>query len=211
MKSNKFYIISWIITVVTFLFIAVSAIISLSFPEKEYFVFNAFIIKLKLPPMQCAVLWWTFVLQTIVVTAMVGVDIAKKTNFKRDFIITTLLGIISIVLVCVPFFGGITDVLIYQAEYAPKYYLFTDNSRSVVIEERNADYGESGKVYYLSDNSEVSKIGEFTTHGAKNNGNYDIKWSDEKVYVTYGNGDSSKETIECNINRRATSVTLVLV
>ena len=114
--------------------------------------------------MQCAVLWWTFVLQTIVVTAMVGVDITKKTNFKRDFIITTLLGIISIVLVCVPFFGGITDVLIYQAEYAPKYYLYNVGADKFAIPTGTA---QSANLPWIFSDNAVAVVFETQGDGTK--------------------------------------------
>lgn len=73
-----------------------------------------------------------------------------------------------------------------EEDYHPQYYEFTNNGKTIVIEEKSFLLKGNGTIYQIENNNAASIIGEFSTDdGGRNYGNYDIQWNDSYVEITY--------------------------
>lgn len=71
-------------------------------------------------------------------------------------------------------------------DYSPSYYKFSDNSHTIVIEERSFLLYGGGRIYQINGDHEAILIHEFSTDdGGRNNGNYEINWQDDYAEITY--------------------------
>lgn len=71
-------------------------------------------------------------------------------------------------------------------EYIPEWYMFTDGSHTVVIEETAFLADGRAKVYQIMGNNKAVPIDMFTTDdGITNNGHYKMEWTEEYVDITY--------------------------
>lgn len=76
-------------------------------------------------------------------------------------------------------------------KYNPQYYMFTDNSHTIVIEERSFLMSGRGTVYQIHNDNKAEVIGSINTDdGGRNYGNYDIEWSQEYAEITYSYCDT---------------------
>lgn len=82
-------------------------------------------------------------------------------------------------------------------DYYPVCYEFTDGQHTIVIEEESFMLYGGGTIYRIDDDNNAFVIGHISTDdGGRNNGNYDIKWSDDGCEITYDycNGEHTKKT-----------------
>lgn len=105
----------------------------------------------------------------------------------------------SVVLCYVMF--EVSDIIINglweESDYFPVCYEFTDGQHTIVIEEESFMLYGGGTIYRIDDDNNAFVIGHISTDdGGRNNGNYDIKWSDDGCEITYDycNGEHTKKT-----------------
>lgn len=82
-------------------------------------------------------------------------------------------------------------------DYYPVCYEFTDGQHTIVIEEESFMLYGGGTIYRIDDDNNAFVIGHISTDdGGRNNGNYDIKWSDDGCEITYDycNTEHTKKT-----------------
>ena len=66
----------------------------------------------------------------------------------------------------------------------------------MVIKEESWLLGGWGTVYQVEESGKAVVLKGFTTDdGYRNEGNYDIRWSDDSADITFNNGQGGKETI----------------
>lgn len=71
-------------------------------------------------------------------------------------------------------------------DYYPEWYMFTDGSHTVVIEEMSFLPDGRAEVYQIMENNEAVPIDMFTTDdGERNGGHYKMEWTEEYVDITY--------------------------
>ena len=82
-----------------------------------------------------------------------------------------------------------SSLLASDAEYSPKYYDFSNENRKIVICETSYLLGGWGSVYQIYDDNTAWCIGKFyTDDGYRNNGKYQINWTDDGITVIYDDG-----------------------
>lgn len=82
-------------------------------------------------------------------------------------------------------------------DYYPVCYEFFDGHHKIVIEEESFLLYGGGTIYQIDNDNNALVIGHISTDdGGRNNGNYDIEWSDDGCEITYDycSGDHSKVT-----------------
>lgn len=78
----------------------------------------------------------------------------------------------------------------FGSEYNPVFYEFTDNKHKIVICEETFLLGGWGTVYQVYEDNTAYPIGSFSTDdGYRNNGNYELEWSDNGINVIYNYGN----------------------
>lgn len=105
----------------------------------------------------------------------------------------------SCVILCYVIFGCsslmVTTDDLY--DYYPVCYEFTDGQRKIVIEEESFMLYGGGTIYQIDEDNNAFVIGHISTDdGGRNNGNYDIEWSDDSCEITYDycNDEHTKQT-----------------
>ncbi len=202
MKLNAVGIICWIMIVLTTVFIVAAGVVSIISPQKDYLILGIAKMTLSLPPVWCRLMITAVSVQAVATTIIIGVDVKEQKHMKRDLVSTTLIGIVCIIFLIVPFISGFRQTVAETAVYSPKYYVFENNGRQIVIEEcsgRVSGYLQSfGDVYCTEPDGSLKLRGTYTvSDGTRCNGRYKLDWSDEYVAVTYQNGSLGEETIKC--------------
>lgn len=79
--------------------------------------------------------------------------------------------------------------------WSPVCYEFTDGIRTIVIEEKSFMLDGRSTIYQIMDDGTAVIIGEFgTDDGIRNNGEYEIEWSDGSAEITYRTFVSADDT-----------------
>ena len=155
MKLNAVGIICWIMIVLTTVFIVAAGVVSIISPQKDYLILGIAKMTLSLPPVWCRLMITAVSVQAVATTIIIGVDVKEQKHMKRDLVSTTLIGIVCIIFLIVPFISGFRQTVAETAVYSPKYYVFENNGRQIVIEEcsgRVSGYLQSfGDVYGYDD------------------------------------------------------------
>ncbi len=197
MQHSRLYHICWITVILTAILMAAGGITALCLPAKSYYLFHS-ILSVRLAPFWCILMLISLIIQATAATILIALIIKDKHRLMRDLIATTVIGLICLVTLYLPFHGTLSDTLTHQVLDEPQCFFFTDNSHSIVIEEQHPRTRSSGSVYLLADNREVSLIGKFTTNdSAKSHGRYQMEWSSDSVAITYPNGMTGIETLVC--------------
>lgn len=131
----------------------------------------------------------------VVATVILIIEkIKSKRKIAKDIFRTW-----SCVILCYVIFGFsslmVTTDDLY--DYYPVCYEFTDGQHKIVIEEESFLLYGGGTVYQIDDDNNAFVIGHISTDdGGRNNGKYDIKWSDDGCEITYDycNGEHTKQT-----------------
>lgn len=77
-----------------------------------------------------------------------------------------------------------------KEDYSPECYYFTNENRAIVIEEESFMLSGWAEIYQIINNNEALIIGHISTDdGYRNKGNYDIKWNEDNLEISYHYGD----------------------
>ena len=199
-KANykKISILLWGIIILTTAFIAAAGVISLFLPEKEYLVFGKILMSLKIAPVWLRLMITSIGLQAVVTTVLIAVDLEEKKHRARDIAVTTVIGIVCIVLVLLPFISGFQSAIVRKSGYKAEYFTFGHDNHEIVIEERTYMNNSFGDVYIKDDDGSLRLIGMFDIDGGiRNNGNYELEWFPDKVSVTYEKSHGKTEKVNC--------------
>ncbi len=194
MTKKKIYKALWAATILTAAAIAVIFIISLLLPSKRYFLFDEYVVRLMLPPVWCIILIILFAVQTIVVTIMIALDLTGKKDVKSDFIITTLIGLVCLVLACAPAFGGFMEVMLNIIDGSANCHTYKAGDHTVIV--KNKILMESGlksEVYLLSDSGEAVEAGEIVRPSEETNTDkYIYECSGGRLVISYEDNDTGE-------------------
>ena len=107
---------------------------------------------------------------------------------RRGAAITLVLAAFGVVLYTVVI-SGLYD-------YDSKCFEFSDAQHTVVIEEESWLLGGWWNIYQVNDDGSAEYLRGFSTDdGYRNNGNYDIRWYDDRADITFNNGNGGMETV----------------
>jgi len=101
----------------------------------------------------------------------------KTVSLWFVFVISTIMLLFSNIVVI-----GLYD----ENDYYPKYYEFSDNKHTLVIEERSFLLDGGGYIFQIKDDNSAILLKHFTTDdGGRNEGVYDIVWHNNNAEITY--------------------------
>ncbi len=195
--KNKSRILLWAGIILTFVYIvgAVSAFIVI--PEKLYY-FWGFISACRLPPVWCVLSVAAFLIQTLLVTILLIIDAKNKSDVKKDALITTIGGLLCLVLCFVPASVGVFSVFVDYVLSEPKCYEFNNDKNKIIIKESTSSTNGTREVYYFNTDGTVDLIGSFSVYdGYRSEGKYDLTWENDSVIVGYDTGRGSIEQVVC--------------
>lgn len=114
--------------------------------------------------------------------------IKHKEKFVRKVILLILSWFIALILF---FFSDImASGLWNKDDYSPECYYFTNGDKTIVVEEEAFMSGGWAEIYQINNDNEALKIGHISTDdGYRNKGNYDIKWNEDNLEISYHYGD----------------------
>lgn len=195
---KKLSIFLWVIIILTTAYIMSAGIAAVIMPEKNYLLFGSILMSLKIAPLWLRLMITAIGIQAVATTILIAVDLEAKKNSARDIIVTTIVGIVCIVLVLLPFISGFQEAVVRKSGYKAEYYTFSNENREIVIEERTYMNQGMGDVYLKDDDSSLRLIGMFDTgNGVRNNGEYELEWSEDKVSITYSSGLDGYKKVNC--------------
>ena len=89
------------------------------------------------------------------------------------------------------FFSDITAAGLWnKGYYSPECYYFTNGDKAIVVEEESYILYGGAIIYQVLNNNEALIIGHISTDdGYRNKGNYDIKWNEDNLEISYHYGD----------------------
>ncbi len=91
------------------------------------------------------------------------------------------------------FIDGLWD----ESDFDPVYYEFSDGNHTIVVREESFLLYGGARIFQIMDDNRAVVIGALVTDdGARNNGNYDIVWSDSYVEITYHTFNGNKVSAE---------------
>lgn len=138
--------------------------------------------------------FWIVVVWCIIITAIcifrrIKTDEDTSKLYSFTWIVTALCTVIL-------FFGWFISEDSLLGDYDPKCFEFSDAQHTVVIEEESWLLGGWGTVYQVEESGKAVVLKDFTTDdGYRNEGNYDIRWSDDSAEITFNNGQGGKGTV----------------
>ena len=106
--------------------------------------------------------------------------------------IRLICGIVMVVISIFAFFMSVSGPMLDE----PKCFEFSDGEHTIVIEEEAFMFGGWGTVYQVEESGKAVVLKGFTTDdGYRNEGNYDIRWSDDSAEITFNDGQGGKTTV----------------
>ena len=142
-----------------------------------------------------------FELCVVVISTIVFIIEKVKNNEKiirKQMLLWFVFGISTSALLCSNIVAtGLSD----EMDYRPKYYAFSDNQHTLVLEERSFLLYGGGYIFQIQDDNSAVLLDCFTTDdGGRNNGMYDIVWHQNYAEITYRTftTENDKKTIVVN-------------
>ena len=134
------------------------------------------------------------VISCIVITVVCIIErVRRDADVGRLYARTWIISGISVLILL---FGCITFNGEWLGGTDPKCFEYTDGQHTMVIKEESWLLGGWGTVYQVEESGKAVVLKGFTTDdGYRNEGNYDIRWSDDSADITFNNGQGGKETI----------------
>ena len=102
----------------------------------------------------------------------------------------------------VGYYRGEADGSNFASKYSPEYYEYCHDDKRIVVCEYSWLLGGWGTVYQVGPDDRMTQIGRFgTDDGYRNQGEYDIKWEEDGISLTYTydpNASEPDKEIFCN-------------
>lgn len=133
-----------------------------------------------------------FLVISICTAVFIVIEIRNRIKHKEKFVRKVILLIISwFIALILFFFSDIMAAGLWNKEdYSPECYYFTNEDRAIVIEEGSFMLNGWAEIYQIINNNEALIIGHISTDdGYRNKGNYDIKWNENNLEISYHYGD----------------------
>lgn len=196
----------WVCIIVTAVYVVGAFIAFLIIPDSLYYVFGN-LFPFRLPPLWSILSVIAFVFQTVFATYLLMLDGKYKGNFKRDLILTTVIGLVCLVLCCIPEgYAFLRDIVPNSLEN-PKCTEYTltvsgdspiNNDRIIVCKRTRTNLA-IGRVYLLAPDGRAQQLCEFEIPGGwSDEADYYVEQYEDKAVVSYRTEDGDFVDVECS-------------
>lgn len=133
-----------------------------------------------------------FLVISICTAVFIVIAVMNRIKYKEKFAKKVILLIISWFIALVLFF--FSDIMAAglwnKGDRSPECYYFTNGDKAIVVEEESYIFYGGAIIYQVLNNNEALIIGHISTDdGYRNKGNYDIKWNEDNLEISYHYGD----------------------
>ena len=196
--KTKSMLVVWVLIIITAVYIVGAFIAFLIIPESLYYIFGN-LFPFRLPPVWSILSIIAFPTQTVLVTFLIFLDGRHKGNMKRDIILTTIIGLICLVLCCIPEGYGFLKNIVPDTLEKPYSLEFSDDKSRVIVCKRTRSRLGIGNVYLLAPDGRAQPIGEFEIQGGwTEDSDFHCEQYDDYFLVSYRTENGKFEDLVCS-------------